>query len=400
MNVSEDRTWVTILILTIACGVIVGNIYTCQPLLHAIAVDFGVPEKIASAVAVATQIGYACGILLLVPLSDVADPKTFVRWLIGLTFLGLLAATAAPNIAVLTVASACLALTTVVPQVLIPLSMSLVSPERRGRTVGTLTLGLVLGILLSRTVSGILAEYSGSWRTSFAVSSISTLVLFFALPPFLKNGQAPAQPVGYFSLLRSIPPLLVHRPLLLSMGMNFLVFGAFSAFWATLAFHLASPAFLLGPAAAGLFGLWGAPGTLIAPQVGRIVDRVGSNAINAAAFAAILVCFILALTLGSHSIPGLVIAVNLLDFGVQSGQVANQSRIFAIAPEFRGRLNTIYMFTTFSGGAIGAMGGALAWTNFGWTGVCTMGIILVCLAAVLLGVAHIIGARRQAYASF
>jgi predicted MFS family arabinose efflux permease len=384
----------TISVMALACGVMVGNIYLCQPLLGAIAEGFGVPERISALVAVATQVGYALGILLLVPLADIAEPRKLVRWLCALTAVALVIAASAPNISILVAASFSLALVTVVPQVLIPLATSLAPPERRGRVVGSLTMGLILGILLSRTISGIVAQYSGTWRASFAVSAVLTTCLMLFVPHLMPKRPESRQTMNYGRLLASLFPLLRHRPLLLSVGMNFLTFGAFSAFWATLVFHLASPPFGLGPAAAGLFGVWGAPGALLAPMAGRLSDRWGSSRVNAFAFVAILASFVIAGSLGSTHIFAIVLAVNLLDFGLQSGQVANQTRIFAIGHEIRGRLNTVYMVSTFSGGALGALAGGYAWTFAGWTGVCVLGGILVCLAASLLGLSFFFSKRR------
>ncbi|GAC1045980.1 MFS transporter [Rhizobium sp. No.120] len=384
---SADQTQIrrgTIPVMAVACGVMVGNIYLCQPLLGAIAKDFGVPESIASLVAVMTQVGYALGILLLVPLSDMAEPRSLVRWMSALAAVGLLMACLAPAIPVLLAASIFLAFVTVVPQVLIPLATSLVAPEHRGRAVGSLATGLIMGILLSRTISGLVAGYGGSWRASYGLASVLSVVVFFLVPAFMPKKSEHATSIGYFKLLASLPPLLKHRDLILSMAMNFLVFGAFSAFWATMAFHLATPEFGLGPAAAGLFGLWGAPGALLAPIAGRLSDRWGPARVNVLGFASVLICFAIAITIGAHSLIALVVVVNLLDFGLQSGQVANQTRIFAIAPEIRGRLNTLYMVSTFGGGAIGALAGGYAWSAAGWTGVCLLGFVATCLAAIIL----------------
>ncbi|WFS00241.1 MFS transporter [Rhizobium tumorigenes] len=257
-----------------------------------------------------------------------------------------------------------------------------------------MTTGLVMGILLSRTVSGLVAGYTDSWRASYGLAAVLTLILFFFVPAFMPQRPQTTQKMSYGKLLASLVPLLKHRPLLLSMGMNFLAFGAFSAFWATLAFHLASPAFGLGAAAAGLFGLWGAPGALMAPIGGRLADRWGSSRVNALAFCALLASFAIAATLGTTHLLALVVAVNLLDFGLQSGQIANQTRIFAIGHEIRGRLNTMYMVSTFSGGALGAFAGGMAWTLAGWIGVCLVCICLICLAATLLAVSLFFGGRR------
>jgi predicted MFS family arabinose efflux permease len=385
----------TIPVMATAAGVMVGNIYICQPLLGQIAISFGVPEHVSSLVAVATQVGYALGILLLVPLADIAEPKKLLRWLMALTAIALFGAAMAPDIGILIGASLCLALLTVVPQILIPIATSLVPPERRGQVVGTMMTGLVLGILLSRTVSGLVAGYIGSWRLSFGLAVVLTLALLFFVPAFMPQRSQTTQKMSYGRLLASLPPLLRHRPLLLSMGMNFLTFGAFSAFWATLAFHLASPAFGLGAAAAGLFGLWGAPGALLAPMAGRLSDRWGSARVNALGFSAVLAAFAIAATLGSTHLLAIVVAVNLLDFGLQGGQIANQTRIFAIGHEIRGRLNTIYMVSTFSGGALGAFAGGLAWTFFGWIGVCIVSGGLVGAAAALLAIATVFAQRQK-----
>ncbi|MFK3971410.1 MFS transporter [Pseudomonas sp. NPDC087358] len=369
--------------LAFACGVMVANIYLCQPLLAEIARAFGVCAERAALVAVATQVGYTLGILLVVPLADCSDPVKLIRRMMLLTIVGLIAAAAAPGLAVLLVASVSIAATCVVAQILIPMATTLAAPEYRGRIVSKLSTGLILGILLSRTFSGLAAEYLGSWRAPFLLEAVLVSVLFFVLPKFLPKRPASAG-VGYWKLLKSLGPLLKHRELRLSMALSFCCFAGFSALWATLAFHLASSAFELGPAAAGLFGLWGAPGALLAPMAGRLADRWGPARVNAFALVSMAGCFVLAATYGQASIAALVIAVNLLDFGMQSGQVANQARIFGLGAEIRGRLNTLYMVVTFAGGAIGAMTGGWVWSIAGWIGVCFLGVGLVLVAALTL----------------
>ncbi|MCB8883633.1 MFS transporter [Acidisoma cellulosilytica] len=389
----------TIPVMAVACGVMVATIYLCQPLLGQIAHQLGVPEHASALVAVAAQIGYTIGILFVVPLSDAAAPKKLVQVLLVLTILGLLGAALAPGLGILLAASLMIATTSVVAQILIPLATTLASPENRGRIVGSLTTGLIMGILLSRTVSGIVAQFSHSWRAPYLLEAVLLVVMFFVVPQFMPERPAGQAKTGYFALLKSLPPLLRHRPLLLSMGMNFCVFGGFSALWATLAFHLETPAFGLGPAAAGLFGLWGAPGALLAPIAGRLSDRWGSAPVNCLGLLSAGLAFVFAGTTGATSIVGLVIAVNLLDFGLQSGQVANQTRIFGIAPEIRGRLNTIYMVATFGGGALGALAGGYAWSFARWTGVCTLGLGLVLVAAAILTLTTIFSRKSVALQS-
>lgn len=379
----------TVPVLALGCGVMVGNIYLCQPLLAQIAQDFGVPERSAGLVAAATQVGYALGILFVVPLADMAAPARLVRWLLVLTTLGLIGAASARGISMLIAASLALAAVTVVPQILIPLAPTLVAPEHRGRIVGSLMTGLVMGILLSRTLSGAIAELSGSWRAAFATAAGLTALLSLILPKFGPDKGPNQDHASYRSLMGSLPPLLRHKPLLLSMAINFLVFGTFSAIWATLAFHLAGPPFGMGPAAAGLFGLWGAPGALLAPMAGRLSDRWGSAPVNAMAMVSVSLALIVAGTLGSTHVLALVAAVNLLDFGMQSGQVANQTRIFGLGDAIRGRLNTLYMVASFTGGALGALVGGLVWTRFGWHGVCVLGSILLITAAIILALSTV-----------
>lgn len=373
----------TLAMLAFACGVMVANIYLCQPLLAEMARSFGVSAGQAALVAVATQVGYTLGILLVVPLADGSDPVKLIRRMMLLTIVGLIAAAAAPVLTVLLVASVSIAATCVVAQILIPMATTLAAPEYRGRIVSTLSTGLILGILLSRTFSGLAAQYLGSWRAPFLVEAVLVAVLFFVLPGFLPKRPASAG-VGYWNLLKSLPPLLRHRELQLSMALSFCCFAGFSALWATLAFHLSGPAFGLGPAAAGLFGLWGAPGALLAPMAGRLADRWGPARVNAFALVSMAGCFALAATYGQTAIAALVIAVNLLDFGMQSGQVANQTRIFGLAAEIRGRLNTLYMVVTFAGGAAGALVGGWVWSVAGWVGICWLGGGLVLTAALIL----------------
>ena len=374
----------TVLVLAIACGVMVTNVYICQPLLDEIARNLGVPEHIAGFVAVAAQIGYALGILFVVPLGDVAEPRRLVRALIAVTALGLLGAAVAPGIPVLLLASAIIAAATVVAQVLIPLAASLAAPERRGRVIGALQTGLIMGILFSRTVAGLVASVAGTWRAPYIVAAVATGLLFFLLPPFMPPHVPVRDRHRYGALIRSLFPLLRHRELRISATLGFCAYGAFSTFWATLAFHLASPAFGLGVAATGLFGVWGAPGALLAPVGGRLSDRVGPAWVNLGAIGCAGLAFAVAGTVGMGSVLALIVAANLLDFGVQCSQVANQTRIFVLPQEIRARLNTVYMVGVFSGGAFGSMLGTYAWSVAGWHGVCSVAGLLIGIAVLVL----------------
>lgn len=384
----KDSRSGTLAMLAFACGVMVATIYLCQPLLAEMARSFGIAADRAALVAVATQVGYTLGILFVVPLADGSDPVKLIRRMMMLTIVGLIAAALAPVLSALLVASVSIAATCVVAQILIPLATTLAAPEFRGRIVSKLSTGLILGILLSRTFSGLAAEYLGSWRAPFLLEALLIAVLFFVLPRYLPARSTGAR-IGYWHLIKSLPPLLRHRELQLSMALSLCCFAGFSALWVTLAFHLSSASFGLGLAAAGLFGLWGAPGALLAPIAGRLADRWGPGRVNACALVCMAACFLLAATLGRTSVIALVIAINLLDFGLQSGQVANQARIFGLSPEIRGRLNTLYMGGTFGGGAIGALIGGWVWSVAGWIGICWLGGCLVVMAALVLGCASV-----------
>ena len=374
----------TVALLAAACGITVGNVYICQPLLDQMAIGFGVPPQLAGLVATGAQVGYALGILFILPLADAIESRRLVRVLLGLTALFLVGAALSSTVPLLIAASLATACTTVIPQILIPITTGFVESRLRGRVIGTLQTGLILGILLSRTIAGGVAQFSGSWRSPYLLAAILTGSLAFFIPSLIpRRADRPAHR-GYLDLLASLLPLLRQRPLRLSMALGFCVFAAFSAFWATLAFHLASPAFGLGPATAGLFGLYGAPGAILAPMAGRLSDRFGSTRVNAFALLSVGVAFALAGTLGALSLIALVVAVNLLDFGLQSGQVANQTRIFALGDDIRARVNTLYMVATFGGGACGSFAGTFAWSHAGWRGVCALALCLVAAVALIL----------------
>ncbi|WP_322041256.1 MFS transporter [Burkholderia diffusa] len=374
----------TLALLAAACGITVGNVYLCQPLLDQIAIGMGVPASAAGLVAVSAQVGYALGILFVIPLADTIAAQRLLRILLLLTALSLLAASLSPTISMLIGASVALTATTVIPQILIPVVSGYAAPAHRGRIVGSLQTGLILGILLSRTLAGGVAQASGSWRSPYLLAAALTGCLIFIVPRPIRDQPDRPGHTGYLDLLRSLPPLLRHRPLRLSMALGFLVFAAFSAFWATLAFHLASPAFRLGPATAGLFGLYGAPGALLAPVAGRLSDRLGTFRVNLLSLVTVAAALLLAGLVGAFSVVALVVAVNLLDFGLQTGQIANQTRIFALGNDIRARVNTLYMAATFSGGAVGSLIGAVAWTAAGWHGVCALAVSLAIAASLAL----------------
>ncbi len=374
-------------VMAAAAGITVANVYLCQPLLAAIAADFALAENQAGWVASAAQAGYAAGILLIVPLADHAGARRLLQTLLAGACVALLAAACSPGIGWLAFAAFAISLASVVPQVLVPLAVAAGGQAGAGRTVATMQTGIILGILLSRTVSGSVAQWSGSWRVSYVLAAVLNAAVLFVLPRFLPAPPPPRERMPYRQLIASLPGLLVRWPgLRLSAALGATVFGAFSAFWATLAFHLAGPPFGFGSAQAGLFGLWGLAGAMLAPYAGRLADRYGADAINAVGIGAAAIGFALFATAGNWSVLALIVGVNLLDFGNQAGQIANQARIFRLDPAARARLNTVYMVLTFAGGATGTWLGVLAWHSAGWRAVGVTGMALLAVAALIVGV--------------
>jgi len=362
-----------------ASGATVANLYYNQPLLPEIARTFGVPDHAVGLVPTLTQVGYGAGMLLVVPLGDSHERRRLVLILTGLVTVALLGAAAAPSLAVLALASVAIGVTTCVPQILVPYAATLAPSEERGRAVGIVTSGLLFGVLLSRTFAGLIGEALG-WRAVYLFAAglmvLLGIVLRLELPP-----SEPAAPMPYRTLLRSLRALAREEPeLRLHALLGALTFAALAAFWATLALFLRDLPPHYGPRTAGLFGVVGVAGALAAPLVGRAADARSDRRINAIAIASMLIGFAVLAAAGG-SLLGIAVGVVLLDFGAQANHISNQARIFALREEARSRVNTIYMVTYFAGGALGAYGGTLAYTAWGWIGVCAVGAA-ICAAGL------------------
>jgi predicted MFS family arabinose efflux permease len=360
-----------------ACGFGVANIYYNQPMLADIARDLGSPAA-AGVVPTVTQVGYALGLLLLAPLGDRFDRKHLILvQLVGL-ILALGVAAISTDLATLAAASLAVGILTTFVQQIIPMAAHLASPAKRGQVVGTVMSGLLIGILGARVLSGIVAEHLG-WREMFGIAAGMMIVLWGVLF-FLLPRTAPTSGLSYPALMRSLWHLFrAERVLREASAVGGLMFACFSAFWATLTLYLASPAYHLGPEAAGLFGLVGIAGALVAPLAGRLADRGGPRRTVGYAIVVTFAAFAVFAAAG-HTIAGLVVGVLLLDIGVQGAMISNQSRIFALRPESRSRINTIYMVIYFAGGSAGSALGAVAWSFGGWIAVSGLGLGLALLA--------------------
>lgn len=381
------------LLMALACGVTVANVYFPQAITPLIAQSFGVSPATAATIATVTQFGYAAGLFLLVPLGDRLPRRPLVAVMLVVTSLALLAAGLAPATDLLLAAGTLVGLATVVPQILLPMAAGLVEPEQRGRVIGTLQAGLIGGILLARTFGGVLGEHLG-WRAPYIVAAALTALLAVALG-FTLPTTAPAVRTRYSTLLAdTVRMLRTEQPLRRSVFFQITIFGGFSAAWTAVALLLTGPRYNMGTQAVGVLALVGAGSLFLAPAAGRWVDRYGADRINLWCIATALAASI-ALTAGSlgglAGIVALAAGLLLIDVAVQCGQVANQTRIFALRAEAHSRLNTSYMTCSFLGGSAGSWLGARAYTQFGWTAVCA----LIALAVTASLATYLIGGRQR-----
>jgi predicted MFS family arabinose efflux permease len=369
-----------LLLLATIAGVSVSNIYFNQPLLDSFRASFPDGASWIGAVPTATQLGYAAGMLLLAPLGDRFDRRRLILLqLVGLS-LALLAAAAAPTLSVLVAASLAMGVLATIAQQAVPFAAEIAPPSARGQAVGTVMSGLLLGILLARTAAGFVAGYFG-WRAVFGASVVALVALAAVIVARLPR-STPTSTLPYGKLLASMWHLTTElRGLREASATGAAVFAAFSAFWPALTLLLAGAPFHYGPQVAGLFGVVGAAGALAAPYAGRIADKRGPRAIISLAIALLALSYVIFAVSGA-SLVGLVIGVIVLDVGVQAAQISNQSRIYALKPEARSRVNTVYMVCYFIGGALGSSAGVIAWRIAGWSGVCAVGLGFSLLAAL------------------
>ncbi|HJP63918.1 MAG TPA: MFS transporter [Mucilaginibacter sp.] len=368
-------------VMTIATGLIVANLYYNQPLLDAIARTFNVDSKKAAQVSILTQAGYATGMLFIAPLADMIKRKRLIISCLSLAIIALLGAALAPSINLLIIASFLIGVFSLIPQLLVPMTAHLAKPAERGRKIGFVMSGLLIGILLSRTISGLVGKFFG-WEAMFYIAAgvmvIIWLMLFFMVPEV-----EPEYTGKYGSLMSSMVTLIRQEPVLrIASARGALCFACFMAFWSTLVFlleanfHFGSPS-----AAAGFFGLVGIVGALAAGVMGRLSDKM--NAYKLSTFTLLLILFSFVIFIFSaYSIVGLLIGVIVLDMGVQATHISNQSLIYALKPEARNRINTVYMVTYFIGGSVGTYLTSLAWSYYKWTGVCIVGMLLSGMAII------------------
>ena len=368
------------MLLAVASGLAVANLYYAQPLLDTIARDLGVSSGAAGLLVTATQLGYVGGLLFLVPLGDLLERRRLVSRLLAVDAVALALVATAPDFGVLTVALLCVGVSSVIAQILIPFASTLAAEGERGRVVGRVMSGVLIGILGARVVSGIVAEVGG-WRLIFALASVAMLVLALVLRRALPLTRPPEQ-LPYPQLLRSIGTIVREEPVLRRrMALGALSMASFSILWTSIAFLLAGPPYGYGEGVIGLFSLAGLAGAGIASFAGRVADRGHVRAGTGCAAGAVLAGWGL-LAFGEQSVLAVIAGLVVLDLGVQGMQILNQSTIYRLRPEARSRLTTAYITAYFFGAVSGSALASLAWSRGGWGAVTALG---GAVAAVGLG---------------
>jgi len=360
-----------ILLMSAATGLIVASNYYMQPLLHTIGEQFGLSETAAGGIVTTAQLSYAAGLLLLVPLGDMIERRALITAMTALAAVGLLLSAFSNSLAMLLAGTAITGFLSVVAQVLVPFAATLASPQQRGKAVGTVMSGLLLGILLARTFSGMLAGL-GNWRTVYWVAAVLVLAMAGALWRVLPRYKT-AVDLHYAGLLASIFHLYTREPLFRGRSvLGALIFASFSMLWTPLTFLLANPPYSYSDGAIGLFGLAGAAGAIAANRYGRLSDRGLGNLATRAGLALLLGSWGL-LALGEYSLTALLAGILVLDMAVQGVHVTNQSTIYRLRLDARSRLTAGYMTSYFIGGAAGSLASAALYTHAGWLGVAAGG---------------------------
>jgi len=366
-----------VLLMAFATGVAVASNYYAQPLLHTIAGQFGVSFARAGTVVTVAQLSYAAGLILLVPLGDLFERRRLIVVMSLLSAAGLVLSALSHQFVWLLVGTALTGLFSVVAQILVPLAATLASPEKRGKVVGTIMSGLLLGILLARTVAGLLAGIGG-WRTVYWVASVLMVVMALALWRGLPKVKSETH-LNYPQLLGSVFSLFTHDKLLRTRALlGCFTFANFSILWTSMAFLLAAPPFNYSEGMIGLFGLAGAAGALGARPAGGLADK-GKSHITTTASLVLLLLSWAAIWYGHVSVLALIVGILVLDLTVQGVHITNQTVIYRVKPEARNRLTAGYMTSYFIGGAAGSLISASAWQHAGWAGVCAVGAVMAIL---------------------
>jgi len=377
-------SWMTFL-LAAACGLIVANIYYAQPLIGPIGAELGLPPHAAGLIVTMAQIGYGVGLLFIVPLGDLMENRRLVLGILAVATLALLGAAISTQPAGFLAAMLFVGLGSVAVQTLIPYAAHLAPEARRGRVVGNVSVGLLLGIMLSRPFSSFITALS-SWHVVY-LTSCAVMILLIAVLRFALPRRVPTARLSYGALLASMVHIARSTPVLRRRALyQAFLFAAFSLFWTTTPLLLASPAFGLTQNGIALFALAGAAGAVASPIAGRVADRGWTKLATAFAMVLAIVALLIGHASGSGSLLALMtltLSGILLDFGVQTNLVLGQRAIFALSAEHRSRLNGLYMATFFAGGALGSAIGGWAYATGGWNFASWIGICFPVVALLI-----------------
>ena len=377
-----SNTLVTIIAL--CCGLIVANIYYAQPIIELLAPEVGLSSHSASLIVSLTQIGYALGLFFLVPLADLIENKRLMLITLAVSFLSLVGTALADSPNVMLILCLMIGISSVSVQVLIPLAAHLSSDEKRGQVLGNIMAGLLLGILLARPISSLIADHFG-WRAVFYFAAgcmvFIASVIYFAIPH-----RHPNQKTSYFKLLKSLKQLMISQPVLRQRALfQALMFASFSLFWTSVPIVLARE-YGLSQSQIALFALVGAAGAIAAPIVGRLADKGYTHQLSLLAKVIAAVCFLPSLFELPNGIIILALTGVFIDFAVQANMVLGQRAVYSLEPQSRARLNAIYMTSIFVGGAVGSLIASPLYEAGGWTSVALVaaGMPLISLIGYLL----------------
>jgi predicted MFS family arabinose efflux permease len=389
LNYTGGISRTVIWLMTIISGLVVANIYYNQPLLSLISEDLQVSEAAAGKISVLTQLGYAAGLLLIVPLGDKLFRKKLILVDLLLVFLSLVWITFANELWMLYIASLLIGVTSVIPQLFIPIAAELSTDKEKSSNIGLVMSGLLLGILLSRFIGGIVGEIWG-WRTMFGIASGMMIIVWIAVYTMLP-GLPPNFKGTYGELMKSVFHLAKTQPVLrLASFRGAMAFGSLCALFTTLVFHMEKPPFNAGSSVVGSFGLAGAAGALAAARVGKLQKIFDLNRIIIYALSVLLISWGFTYFAG-ETYWGLIVGVVLIDLGVQSAHIMNQTDFFLIKSTAVNRLNTVYMVSYFIGGSLGTWLASIAWQYYQWGGVCFVGVSMGILALT----AHLLFSRKN-----
>lgn len=369
-----------LLLMTTAIAATAANLYYSQPILPLIADEFKLTHSQLGSIPALTQFGYAFALLFISPLGDSVARRKLIGILSCLLVVACSTAVVAPSLTILLIAVFLIGVSANITQQLIPFAASMVSAKNKGATLGTLMMGLTIGILLSRTLSGFIGEHFG-WRSVFIMSALLAATFGVLLRVFLPTNK-PHTDLGYFPLIKSTVSLFVkHKSLQTYTLAGAFWFASFNVLWATLAIYVSDVPFNYNAQQAGLFGVIALAGVIGAKSSGQWVNTLGSKK---------LVLMVLTLAAIGFAITGvfagnliaLIIGIILIDFAIFSAQVANQVRVFSIDPSAQSRINGIYMLGYYLGGAFGSMAGVKAFAMYQWPGVVVVSIIFILISAV------------------